>query len=127
MLTRINGEILALGGTLKNLRSTDLCHTETLPELTTSVAQANLAAAVAVGQFVIGELVDAEGRVHLVVINRDYLAPTGEKIVFHEPISGIQEISKASGEPVACDEYDGEASTLTVNLDPGDGRLFRWQ
>jgi len=127
MLKRLNGDIQQIGKTLIGLQSTGAYHTRPLPELTTSITESKLIRSTAGGPLVIGEFLDDHERPYFMVVNRDFNAPATATIVLSHPAAAVWEYSKTTGASVVVRRYDAKSRSLTVELAPGDGRLFRLQ
>jgi len=74
------------------------------------------------GEFVLG-LFGSGGRVTaFMVVNRDYRRAATARVRLPAGTTGVQEFDRSLGR---WRGYADGAETITVNLNPGDGRLFR--
>ncbi len=121
---RVNAEIHALAPVLKNLESVAVYHTAPLPRGTRPMP-ADFCIKSAEGcPAVLGYFRDAKGSdKYLMLTSRDF-EKGGDLVLNMVPrIAGLVEISKATGRELPMTRPENGA--LTVQLNPGDGRLFR--
>ena len=121
---RVNAEIHALAPVLKKLESLAVYHTSPLPKGTKSIPK-NFCIKSAWGNpAVIGYFLDPVKKCnYLMLTSRDFENSGDLKLDFTSQVKGLVEISKAGGEELPA--IRPENGMLTVQLNPGDGRLFR--
>ncbi len=120
---RVNMEIHALAPTLNNLSSIAVYNSEPLPLGTTGISEDFVIKKTAGYPIVIGYFNDTRNRKYIMLTSRDYEKSGDVKLTLSEGIKGLTEVSKATGHDLpVISPING---MLTVQLDPGDGRLFR--
>ncbi len=117
-------EIDALSPALMKLDTLGVYHAGALP-LGTEAVPADCPVQFAEdGEFVLG-LFGANGKPSaFMVVNRKYDAAATARLRLPEKATRIEEFDRATKKWVAAGARDG---ALTVQLAPGDGRLFRWR
>jgi len=121
---KLNGEIAALSPELMALESLGAYHSEPVPRGAEAMPADAPVQIVGKGEFVLG-LFGTGGRVTaFMLVNRDYREAAAARIKLARGTRGLQEFDRAKraweGYAVAA-----QPDTVTVELQPGDGRLFR--
>ena len=131
MLKYLNAEVLNWGPTLLRLTSTGVFHTDPLLPRTHPVDESRLVETLEGGMALLGEFEDAEGRDHLMIVNRDYGDPVSLQVRLRQPCAGVSRLSRQTG---ACDDaaapgpvtaYSPATGQWRVSLAAGDAELFR--
>lgn len=123
LLREINGEVLQLGKTLLKLEHRNAYFNSAVPRFGHALDQAEYVKSVDGGDAVIGEFIHPEnGKKFVMVMNRSWEKPATLHVTFSEATRAA-EISARNGET-------GEMTALpekklTVNLKPGEGKLFQ--
>ena len=118
----LNAEIGALSPELMALDSLGAYHTPPLPLGAEAIPADAPVQIVGPGEFVLG-LFGSGGRVTaFMVVNRDYRRAAVARVRLPAGTRGVQEFDRSLGQWWG---YADGAETITVNLNPGDGRLFR--
>ncbi|UCH33118.1 MAG: hypothetical protein JSV65_11015 [Armatimonadota bacterium] len=119
----LNGEIRAFSPELMKLDSMGAYHTDPLPLGGEAMPADCPVQIVGSGEFVLGVFgVGAEATAFMVV-NRNYSDSQVARVKLPAGARGVQEYDRASR---AWRGYAQGSDTITVQLRPGDGRLFRW-
>jgi hypothetical protein len=129
-LRRINLQIHALAPELLKLRSTGVYHFPDVPEYGQGLSLSKLVRRVstfqrlvrqpAQGRFLVGEFEDAQGRLYLMIVNKD----------LHNSFQFAIDLKQESGKLVRICNYSGRAEEFGREMDwlaPGAGILFRVQ
>ncbi|MCY2927108.1 MAG: hypothetical protein NT031_17080 [Planctomycetota bacterium] len=119
---KINRRIAKLGGTLTQITSTGVYHTDPVPPGGHRLAKAGPVRQAEGGPLTIGCFVDRNAQEYILVVNRSFSAPCVAKLSLHEKIVSAREISRETGKPQTPASVSGK--TLDIPLDPGDGRLY---
>ena len=128
MLRRVNNEIHALAPTLKKLKSTGVFHFPDVPPecrplnesqrvRSVEMSQRNVVPPVQ-GRFLIGEFIDPQGQVYLMLVNKDLNNSFRYQIELKEPNRKLIHVSP----------YSGQEESFGREMDwvaPGAGHLFR--
>ena len=128
MLRRINNQVHALALTLKTLKSTGVYHYPDVPAECRPLNESKLVESVeltkryvvppAQGRFLVGEFQDTQGRLYLMLVNKDLNNSFRYKIHFRNSTRKLIHIS----------QYSGEEEPFGYEMDwiaPGAGHLFR--
>jgi len=123
-VTVLNKEIAAQGPILMNLINLGTYHTYPLPIGAKPVPMSSPVSFVGPGDFVIGFFGTSATITAFMVVNRNYKIQTTAQIALKKDIRGVEEFDKAAMTWKKQRIHKKEHS-ITVNLKPGDGRLFR--
>ena len=124
MLRRVNGEILNIGDTLLRLKSTNVFHTEPLPELTRDVSESMLISSISEGKWVVGEFVDSSGVNYFMLVNRDFTKEQKAVLTFDGKLKALFEIDKSDGTQTPVVGFSAQNRSVSLTVTAGDGRLF---
>ncbi len=124
MLRRVNGEILNIGDTLLRLKSTNVYHTEPLPELTRDVSESKLIDSIREGKWVVGEFVDSSGVNYFMLVNRDFTTEQKAVLTFNGKPKALFEIDKSDGTQTPVVGFSAQNRSVSLTVTAGDGRLF---
>ena len=118
----LNAEIGVLSPELMALDSLGAYHTAPLPLGAEAIPADAPVQIVGPGEFVLG-LFGRGGRVTaFMLVNRDYRRAAVARVRLPAGTRGVQEFDRSLGQWWG---YADRVETITVNLNPGDGRLFR--
>jgi hypothetical protein len=119
----LNAEVAALSPELMTLDSLGAYHTAPLPRGAEAIPADCPVRIVGKGEFVLG-LFGKGGQVTaFMIVNRDYHNSAAARLQLPQGTRGLQEFDRARK---SWQGYSaGPAQTVTVDLRPGDGRLFR--
>ncbi|MCL5019721.1 MAG: beta-galactosidase [Patescibacteria group bacterium] len=121
---KINAEIHALAPVLKKLQSIAVYNTEPLPQGTRGIPSDFIIKKAEGNPAVIGYFTDpSKNQKYVMLTSRDFEKQGGLKLSLSSNVKGLIEISKTNGKELPA--IKPESGALTVNLNPGDGRLFR--
>jgi hypothetical protein len=120
---RLNMEIHALAPTLSNLVSIAVYHSEPLPQGTIGISDNFIIKQTSGYPVVIGYFKDTQNKKYMMLTSRDSEKSGDVKLTLSDRITGLAEISKASGHDLPL--IGPINGIITFQLDPGDGRLFR--
>ena len=126
-VARLNAELEKLGPTLLQLRSLDVFHTKPLPRRT-SESQHDHWAQVSGEALLWGMFKDAAGTDYILVANRDIHQRQQALVQFQlagygRKVKSVQQLDKKTGAWIQLGANIG--ILFVVNLDPGDGQLFK--
>ena len=120
----LNHEIARFGPALMRLQSAGVYHTDPLPYGTEPVPPRSPLQVDGPGQFVLGLFGRSDCPSAFMIVNRDYEHSAQAVLKTSLPGSRLQELDRSTGlwsQPFALDRD----RKLTLDLAPGDGRLFR--
>ena len=120
---RVNTEIHALAPTLKRLSSTGVYHAEPLKAGTRGLPDDFLVKSVTGLEVVIGHFKDLQDVNYLMIVSREYENGGNATLAVSDDVAGLIEISKMDGtdQPALIPQNN----SITIQLEAGDGRLFR--
>ena len=118
----VNREVQALGPTLLGLTSTAVYHTGPIPAGCTRLPGDAILRVVDDPALVIGCFVDAQQRLYVMLVNRDYAKPVDLVVHFRAHVQQVLALSPQDGREQALPL---EQHTLKLTLPAGDGRLLR--
>jgi hypothetical protein len=118
----LNAQILALGPTLLGLISTGVYHAGEVPAGGTRLGTDSIVRLPEDLPLLLGMFEDADGAPYAMIVNRDYAQPVEAPVSFLPHVAGVEGISAETGEPKPLELTDG---SLTLSLQPGEGRLLR--
>jgi len=122
----LNADLRALGPVVLPLRSAAVYHTGPTPVGATRLPVHGLVGSVEGGGFVVGELEDAAGGKHVLVVNRDAARATTVRLTLNRPCKGLAWFDPAARawapQAAAVDRFQ---SVAEFSLPPGGGRLLR--
>jgi len=121
---KLNAEVAVLSPQLMALDSLGAYHTAPLPGGAEAVPADSPMRIVGKGEFVLG-LFGNGGRVSaFMIVNRDYRTSAAARVQLPQGTRGLQEFDRARK---SWQNYarPGASGIITVELKPGDGRLFR--
>lgn len=125
VVAELNHEINAFGPALMKLDSTAVYHTKDLPFGTLLVPEDSPVQVDSDTPLVLG-LFEEDGEADaFMIVNRDYRKSAVARIAFRDAITGLREYDRLSKSWKGYSAVRGE-SPVTVELKPGDGRLFRY-
>jgi hypothetical protein len=110
---------------LMGLDSLGTYHTGPLPTGTKPVPVASPVRFVGTGNFVLGLFGKANNITAFMVVNRDYKIQATAQLVLKREAQRIEEFDRMSGKWKAYQTLNAEHG-ISVTLNPGDGRLFRF-
>ncbi|MCY2929932.1 MAG: hypothetical protein NTV86_10640 [Planctomycetota bacterium] len=119
---KINRRIAKLGGTLTQVTSTGVYHTDPVPPGGHRLSKAAPVKNAEGGALTLGCFVDRKGQEYVMVVNRSFTAACTAKLTLNEKILSAAEVSRETGQALAPASVSGK--TLDISLDPGDGRLY---
>lgn len=124
---QLNSEMKQLGKTLIRLDAREVYHcgdslwTGTQPPPADFIAQVTDKKA----EVILSRLTDKYSKKeYLMVTNRSFLKPGQLEVRLGAPVKEVMEISKTDGNPRKA-AYDSVGKTITIELLPGEGRLYR--
>ena len=120
--SKINHRIAKLGPFLTKLTSTGAYCTEPLPPGAQPLAADAPVKKAEGGPLLIGCFQSAQGTQCVMVVNRSFSDKVTAKLTLDDKLRGVAEISQDSGKPLA--ETLPAGGVVTVQLEPGEGRLF---
>ncbi|MBN1127109.1 MAG: hypothetical protein JXA82_19055 [Sedimentisphaerales bacterium] len=120
----INAEIEKFGPTLMTLDSMGVYHTKPLPLGTEPVPTEAPVQILSNGEFVLGLFGQKERISAFMIVNRSYISNVEATLKVTLPIDSLQELDRTSGK-WGNSLTLGENHTITITLQPGNGRLFR--
>lgn len=120
---RVNSEVHALASTLKQIQSLAVYHSTPLPQGTNGLPGDFIVKSTTGLPLVIGYFKDSQNRIFLFLVNRDYNNRGDAGISVSNDIKGFEEISKKDGSPQSA--LTPGNNIITMQFEPGDGRLFR--
>jgi hypothetical protein len=119
----INTEVQAMGPLLVTLESVDVMHVKPAITGVKPFAANGIIARIEGENLIAGFFKDAGGGDYFMLVNKlTKSASSNIRLTFQAKVSALSRIDKASGLPV---KYPVTGGTAVVNLDPGDGVLFR--
>jgi len=123
---KLNAEINALSPALMKLDSLGVYHTPPLPEGTEAIPADSPVQITGSGEFVLGLFGFDDEVTAFMVVNRSYREPAAARLrIRNMPTgSGVQEYDRTD---CTWRGYARGTETITVELKPGDGRLFMVQ
>ena len=125
-IRKLNRKMKMLAPTLLKLQGLRVAHTEPIPPEASGLDKHFPVAKAEGGPLALGWLHDGQRRDYLFVVNRSFTEPSEPFLVFlREKVRQVVEISQDSGLPIKAD-FDSATSLLTVPLQAGEGRLFRF-
>jgi hypothetical protein len=123
IVQKLNGEIRAIGKTLLGLESTGVYHTGRIPTGGTRLPQDAPLQLPPDISLVVGFFEDAEKTPYALVANTDLSqASVGFPMTLHPEVKRLFEIGKTDG---AATPVELASSQATIDLQAGEGRLFR--
>ncbi len=124
---QLNSEMKQLGRTLIQLDAREVYHcgdslwTGTQPPPADFIARLTDKKA----EVILTRLTDKYSKKeYLMVTNRSFLKPSQLEVHLTAPVKEVMEISKTDGNPHKA-AYDNAGKTITIELLPGEGRLYR--
>ena len=120
---RLNAEIHALAPAIKRLHSIGVYHSEPLPKGTQGIPPDFMIKSIDGLPMVAGHFHDSEERDYVMLVSREYESGGKIHISVSDEVAGFVEVSKVNGNDKAV--LVPEGNIITVQFDPGDGRLFK--
>ncbi len=124
---QLNSEMKQLGKTLIHLDALEVYHcgdslwTGTQPPPADFIARVTDKKA----EVILSRLTDKNSKKeYLMITNRSFLKPSQLEVKLTTPVKEVMEISKTDGNPGKT-SYDNVGKTITIDLLPGEGRLYR--
>ena len=128
MLKRINHEILNLGPILLKLKSTGVFHTKPVPVreniVSIDIKESNLIKDIDLGQWVVGEFLDPDKQIYMMLVNRDFTKPQKSVITFYPKVRDVYMVNKKNGQKKKVKGFDHKTGRMTINMSAGDGNLY---
>lgn len=123
---QFNADLLKLGPTLKKLTSQAVYHTGgEIPATTVRLPDKfDLQPSDPSAPYIIGQFEHVDGHSYVMIVNKDYANPREAVFTFKKKPKFVEEISKVTGQSIDTN-YDRKTGTLTFNLAPGEGKLFK--
>jgi hypothetical protein len=123
-VAELNREIAKFGPALMKLDSTAVYHTGSLPCGTQPIPPDAPVQIVSPGDFVLGLFGNSGVTTAFMIVNRDYSSESRGSVKFASPGVIVEELDRRTGK-WSKGERPGRDGLLQVQLNPGDGRLFR--
>ena len=123
-VSALNHEISTLGPVMMGLVTMGLYHTDPLPPGTQPIPANSPVTIEGSGDFILGLFGTRNDTNAFMIVNRSYHAVAEAKVTLRMPGGGLQELSHTSGKWSKVMPL-GKDRGMMVQLQPGDGRLFR--
>lgn len=121
---RLNAEISTLSPALMELDSLGVYHTAPLPPGSRAARTDSPVRIEGPGEFVLGLFGGGDRVTSFMIVNRDYRKAGAARVKLPHGVRAIQEFDRRLGRWRAY-AAPGPSGAITVELRPGDGRLFR--
>lgn len=121
----LNKEVSAQGPVLLALDNLGTFHTGPLPLGTKPVPVSSPVQFVGPGNFVLGLFGKESNVTTFMVVNRDYKLPATAQLALKQGVRGIEAFDRTAKQWKPYPAPDAK-KRISVTLDPGDGRLFRF-
>ncbi len=120
---RVNAEIHSLETIIEQLNSIEVYHTEPLPKGTQPLPEDFYIKDIKGGPMVVGYFQDKSEHPYLLLVNRNYEKKINFTLSVSEKVKGFMEVSKSEKkDPIV---FKAKKGKIKLQLDKGDGRLFR--
>lgn len=120
----INRELAVVGKEMMKLKSDAVYHTGPVPIGGTALPSDSPVRITSVGEYVLG-LFSRSGQTDtFMIVNRDYKNKVTAKIIIPDNVTGLKEFNYRTGGWEDCFPLIA-SNSITISLDPGDGKLFR--